>query len=111
MYETVYEEVCDQVQAPSVDEYGPPQAPVLDTYGSPQAAPLQQDSYGSPLAPPVQVIHGDQVKMRTKYFVIQDEYGSPAAPPVSCRQVPKQQEKEECRQVDITILSHLATLQ
>ena len=36
----------------------------------------------------------------TKYFVMKDEYGSPKAPPVSCRQVPKQQEKEECTQVD-----------
>lgn len=32
MYETVYEEVCDQA-APSVDEYGSPAAPVVDTYG------------------------------------------------------------------------------
>ena len=32
---------------------------------------------------------------------MKDEYGSPSAPPVSCRQVPKQQEKEECTQVDM----------
>ena len=68
-YETVYEEVCDEVK----DDYGAPAAPVIDSYGSPSAAPIQPASL--------------------------DQYGTPAAPPVSCRQVPSQQEKEECTQV------------
>ena len=38
-------------------------------------------------------------------FFSQDEYGSPAAPALSCRQVPKQQEKEECRQVTQILLN------
>ena len=69
-YETVYEEVCDEV---ANEEYGAPAAPVLDTYGSPSAEPIVAESI--------------------------DQYGPPQAPPVSCRQVTKQQEKEECTQV------------
>ena len=52
---------------------------VKDDYGAPAAPVL--DSYGSPAADPI------------------DQYGTPQAPPVACRQVPKQQEKEECTQV------------